>query len=111
MGIKGTRKSAASKAGKALRNPKTSTRGRKVAASALSQRKSPKRATTRRVASVAGAMLQDGAASKPAMSAAASVLSQARFRRKKKATAKTSAAAVNRARTTVKTKARKAKKK
>jgi hypothetical protein len=42
-----------------------------VAASALSQRKSPKRTTTRRIASVAGAMLQDGVASKTALSSKA----------------------------------------
>lgn len=84
MAIKGTRKRAASAAGKALSNPKTTARGRKVAASALAQRKSPKRTTSRKVASVAGKILRDDSARKATRAVAASALAQARVRRKAK---------------------------
>lgn len=82
MTIKGTRKKAASTAGKSLRDPKTTTRGRKVAASTLAQRKAPKRTTSGRVASVASKILRDASAKTSTRSVAGSALSQARVRRK-----------------------------
>ncbi len=83
MTIKGTGRKAASKAGRVLSNPLASKNARKSAASALSQRVSPKRTTSKAVASAAAKVMRNPKATSRAKSVAASALSQSAPRRKK----------------------------
>ncbi len=87
MPIKGTGRRVASKSGRILRSVGATANAKRVAASALSQRKSPKRATSKRVATTAGRVLSNPKATKGAKSSAGSVLSQTRGKRKRSKTA------------------------
>jgi hypothetical protein len=82
MAIKGTGRKVASKAGRVLSNPLATKNAKKSAGSALSQRRSPKRTTSKAVASAAAKVMRNPKATPRAKSVAASALAQAARRRK-----------------------------
>lgn len=84
MSIKGTGRKVASKAGRTLQSRAATKNAKRVAASALSQRKSPKRKTSRKVASTAGRVLRNPKTTTAAKASAGSALAQARRKRKSK---------------------------
>ena len=78
---KETGKRAASKASAIMRNPSASSKAKSAAASALSQRGTPKKVTSQPAASKASSTLRNPRTSSTAKSAAASALSQTPRRR------------------------------